>query len=421
MAIAQASECASLRLHAGGPPRHAQTRPDGRAAADRYRIGSSHVSTSRADRPWCRRGGAVTRARNAGSTSAVVLDLPTPSTSPHEDGDGDRDKGVVVRDLPQVSVGDAYDLVKRLPARSVDCVVTSPPYWGLRSYGHDHDETLLDRWQHAQPHKASRQQLRTQGPGYDWYRTNGGVLGLEPYPDWFVTHLVEIFARLQPALKLSGSLWVNLGDTYFARWSSIRSDGRQGLGQNPRTRRVTPTGDYLQDKQLLMVPARFAIAMQEAGWILRNDVIWSKVDVPPRPKTDDRLKLSHEHFFHFVRRRKDRRASYYYDLSSAEDGARDVVQVSRGRGRDGHSATFPAAIIEPRIASSCPPGGLVVDPFCGTGRTLEVAIESGRRSHGIELSTSFAQAARANARRAKARLAGIQESDVPVRADENDD
>ena len=333
---------------------------------------------------------------------ANVLTLPTKASQRGQEVEQEQVL-VSVKDLPQVSVGDAYDLVERLPERSVDCVVTSPPYWGLRSYGHEHDETLLERWQEAQPQKANRQRLRTRGPGYDWYRTNGGVLGLEPYPDWFVSHLVEIFDRLQPALKLSGSLWVNLGDTFFARWSSIRSDGRQGLGENPRTRRVTPAGDYLQDKQLLMVPARFAIAMQDAGWILRNDVIWSKVDVPPRPRNDDRLKLSHEHFFHFVHRRKDRRASYYYDLSSAEDGARDVVQVSRSKGRDGHSATFPAAVIKPRIESTCPPGGLVVDPFCGTGRTLEVAIESGRKAHGMELSKNYAKAARVNARRAKER------------------
>ena len=115
----------------------------------------------------------------------------------------------------------------------MDCVLTSPPYWGLRAYGHEHDETLLGRWQEAQPEETTRQQLRTRGPGYDWYRKNGGVLGLEPYPDWFITHLVEIFSRLKPALKLDGNLWVNLGDTYFARWSSVRGDGRQGLGENP--------------------------------------------------------------------------------------------------------------------------------------------------------------------------------------------
>jgi DNA modification methylase len=151
-----------------------------------------------------------------------------------------------------------------------------------------------------------------------------------------------------------------------------------------------------------MVPARFAIAMQDAGWILRNDVIWSKADVPPRPQNDDRLRLSHEHLFHFVQRRKAGRPRYYYDLASAEPGALDVVHVNRARGRDGHSATFPVELVRPRIESTCPPGGLVVDPFCGTGSALEAAIQSDRRVHGIELSEGYAQAARANARRARA-------------------
>lgn len=358
-------------------------------------------------------------SKEAGQEAANVVSLPNTATRRRQKVENEQ--VAAVKDLPHVSTGDAYDLVERLPEGSVDCVVTSPPYWGLRAYGHQHDETLLDRWQDAQPDKTTRQQLRTRGPGYDWYRKNGGVLGLEPYPDWFITHLVEIFSRLKPALKLDGNLWVNLGDTYFARWSSVRGDGRQGLGENPRTRRVTPTGDYLQDKQLLMVPARFAIAMQDAGWILRNDVIWSKADVPPRPSNDDRLKLSHEHFFHFVRRRTDSRAKYYYDVSTAEDGAKDVVHVPRSRGRDGHSATFPAEVVRPRIESSCPPGGLVVDPFCGTGRTLEVAVLTGRRAHGMELSKTYAQSARANVRRARGRRTMLPPVGGTGRPDSSDD
>lgn len=301
------------------------------------------------------------------------------------------------RPLPNVSVGDAFDKLELLPNESVDCVVTSPPYWGLRSYGQEHDETVLQKWATAHPEMKS-DDLRRHGPGYDWYRNNGGVLGLEPYPDWYVHHLAEIFDRLRPKLKPTASVWVNLGDTYFARWSSIRSDGRQGLGSGARSRRKTPTVGYLHDKQMLLVPARFAIEMQDRKWILRNDVIWAKTAVPPRPETD-RLRLSHEHVFHFVQRSKSGRPSYYYDMDSVEAGNRDVIQVSTRAGRDGHSATFPAELILPRIESSCPPGGLVVDPFCGTGSTLEAAISLGRRAHGIELSKEYAASARRNLRR----------------------
>lgn len=310
--------------------------------------------------------------------------------------------------LPAVAVGDAYDLLPRLGALTVDCVITSPPYWGLRDYGHDHDDGVLDHWRTLlvgggaalAEASAPSELVGEPVPSYAWYRQHGGALGLEPYPDWYVAHLVEILGRARPALSPGASVWVNLGDTYFGRWSSIRSNGRQGLGAPDRVRRRTPSGGVLHDKQLLLMPARVAIAMQNAGWIVRNDLIWSKPDVAPRPETD-RLRLSHEHFFHFVQRSPRGRPRYFYDLAGAETGALDVVVERARKGRDGHSATFPAALIEPRIASSCPPGGLVVDPFCGTGRALEVAVALGRRAHGIELSPVFAASARRHVRAAR--------------------
>lgn len=286
----------------------------------------------------------------------------------------------------EVRDGDAYDLMAKLPPESVDLIITSPPYWGLRTYGQEHNESILADW------KAEGGDQDTVPP-YDWYRVNGGCLGLEPLPEWFIAHLVEIFQRGSAALKQGGSLWVNIGDTYFARWSSIRMDGRQGLGNNPRMRRKTPMGGFRQEKQLLLIPARFAIAMQSTRWILRNDLIWEKQNVPPRPEKD-RLRLAHEHFFHFVKRPKEGRPKYYYDMGAVEDGARDVVKVNVRPGSDGHSATFPTQLIRPRIVSSCPPDGLVLDPFCGTGRSLSVAVESGRRALGFEMNSSFAAAAR---------------------------
>ena len=288
----------------------------------------------------------------------------------------------------EVWQGDAYDLIAKLPSESVDLIITSPPYWGLRTYGQDHNEDILKEWT-AEGNDA----LET--PSYDWYRLHGGVLGLEPLPEWYVDHLVEILQRGAAALKARGSMWVNIGDTYFARWSSIRMNGRQGLGGNPRQRRKTPMGGYRQEKQLLLVPARFAIAMQQKRWIVRNDLIWHKPNVPPRPEKD-RLRLAHEHFFHFVKRAKEGRPSYYYDTTPLEEGGRDVVTVNVRSGSDGHSATFPPELIRPRIISSCPPDGLVLDPFCGTGRSLTVALASGRRALGFELGDDFSEAARAN-------------------------
>ena len=281
--------------------------------------------------------------------------------------------------------GDAYDLLPSLDPGSIDLLITSPPYWGHRTYEQEHNWDVFRDW-------LATGAARTDVPGYAWYRGAGGVLGLEPLPEWYVAHLVEIFERVRPALKPAGSLWINVGDTYFARWASIRQRGRQGLGDTSRQRRRTPMGGYRQEKQLLMVPARFAIAMQDRRWILRNDLIWHKPNVPPRPETD-RLRLSHEHFFHFVVRPTSGRASYYYDLAEVETGSNDVVTRYVRPGENGHSATFPESLIRPRILSTCPPGGTVLDPFCGTGRALAVSVASGRRAIGFDTSKTYAQAA----------------------------
>ncbi len=298
------------------------------------------------------------------------------------------DHSSVVRE-GRVRCGDAFRLIEGVEACSVNLVVTSPPYWGQRTYGHDHDWKTHLAW-------TSRGGLPDRAPAFAEYVELGGTLGLEPYPHWYVAHLVEFFAKVRRVLADDGSLWVNLGDTYFARWSSIRDGGRQGLGGRGRVRRVTPVHGYARDKQLLMVPARFAIGMQEAGWILRNDVIWHKTGVPPRPEKD-RLRQAHEHLFHFVKRSPDGRPKYYYDHSEVEPGGVDVVSCGHA-GHQTHSATFPLNLIAPRIRSSCPPGGLVLDPFCGSGTSLVAAMQSGRRGLGFELSPEHAETARARVR-----------------------
>lgn len=282
--------------------------------------------------------------------------------------------------------GDAFDLISRVPAHSVDLIITSPPYWGLRTYNGEHNWDVLEEWE-------ASGKCAEEPPPYAWYRERGGILGLEPLPDWYVGHLVEFFSAAKRALKPGGSLWVNLGDTYFARWASIRDAGRQGLGGNPRERRRVPMGGYRQEKQLLLIPARFAIAMQQHRWILRNDLIWYKPNVPPRPEKD-RLRLAHEHFFHFVHRPKEGRAKYYYEREHVERSGNDVVICNVRAGQDNHSATFPEALITPRVLSSSPPGGLVLDPFAGTGRALAVALKSGRNALGFELSEDFVKVAR---------------------------
>ncbi|MGH8678276.1 MAG: DNA-methyltransferase [Burkholderiales bacterium] len=283
--------------------------------------------------------------------------------------------------------GDAFDLFDELPDACVDLIITSPPYWGQRSYDLAHNWELFNDIP-----KASR--LGNASMGYEWYRELGGVLGLEPYPEWYVTHMAEILQKAQRVLKASGSLWLNIGDTYLARWSSIRDSGRQGLADHHRLRRKTPLGGIRQEKQLLLIPARVAIACQERGWILRNDMIWYKPNVTPRPE-GDRLKLSHEHFFHFVKKPKLGRPKYYYRPESAEGRKNDVVSVNVEAGEADHTATFPPKLIAPRIQTSSPTNGLVLDPFCGTGRVLQVSVALGRRAIGFEKSGKFYRVARA--------------------------
>lgn len=276
--------------------------------------------------------------------------------------------------------GDAFDLITTLPKESVDLLITSPPYWGLRTYSEDHNWAIFQEW--------SGLHGTNEIPDYDWYRSHGGILGLEPTPDWYVAHLVEFFATAKQAIKAHGSVWINIGDTYFARWASIRDKGRQGLGGHPRERRKVPMGSYRQEKQLLLIPSRFAIAMQDRRWILRNDLIWHKPNVPPRPEKD-RLRLAHEHFFHFVHKPTQGRARYYYDLSHAERHGNDVVSCFVRRGEKDHTATFPEQLILPRILTSCPPGGTVLDPFAGTARALAIASRCGMNAIGFESSPKY--------------------------------
>lgn len=285
--------------------------------------------------------------------------------------------------IPSADVrhGDAFDLFDELPRASVDLIITSPPYWGHRDYGLPHNWDLFNDIPAVRAIGAST-------PGYDWYRKNGGLLGLEPYPEWFVSHLAQILDKGRNCLTDGGSMWINIGDTYFARWASIRDNGRQGLGSEVRHRRKTPLGGPRQEKSLLLIPARFAIAMQELGWILRNDVIWHKPNAVPRPE-GDRLRSVHEHFFHFVKKPRAGRATYYYDIAHAEPRAGDVVTVNVAPGEGGHSATFPHELVEPRILTSSPPEGVVLDPFSGTGRALEVALSHGRSAIGFDAQRTF--------------------------------
>lgn len=192
--------------------------------------------------------------------------------------------------LGKIHCADAGKFISALPDQCVDFVMTSPPYWGLRDYGVK------------------------------------GQIGLERHPQDYIDKLVAIFQDLKRVLKPHGSLYLNLGDTYYGGSGGNNFDSDTGStagGSRPGKRKIggagfghiarrdkNHNGNWLRPKQLLLIPARVAIAMQEDGWILRNAIVWYKPNGLPS-SVKDRLSNKYEHVFHFVKSRR-----YYYDLDS---------------------------------------------------------------------------------------------------------
>jgi len=244
--------------------------------------------------------------------------------------------------LNQVIVGDCTEVMRTWPADSIDLVVTSPPYWGLRDYG---EETVkiwggLPECEHEwAEYEADRvtggtrrppQSKWKTGPQYDTSRLEGfcsecgawrGSLGLEPHPQLFIDHLVGICREIKRVLKPTGTFWLNLGDTYASMKgkaynpgggvTSLPQDAFKELtrDRNPN-RMLKPDGGWLQPKQKLMIPARVAIALQHDGFILRNSICWWKPNAMPS-SVKDRLTNAYEHVFMFAKQRR-----YYFDLDA---------------------------------------------------------------------------------------------------------
>jgi site-specific DNA-methyltransferase (cytosine-N4-specific) len=252
--------------------------------------------------------------------------------------------------------GDAEFALLNLDDNSVDCVVTSPPYYGLRDY------------------EISNQ------------------IGLEEHPAQYVERLVRVFRQIKRVLKPTGSLWVNIGDTF---WSGKGQS--QGVDTKQKHRRFTRPQDRLGEpplcvpKQRLLIPHRLAIALQEDGWILRGDNVWFKPNPIPDP-VSDRCAIAHEYVFHFVKQRK-----YYFDSAAValpSNGDKKtkppqsvwVVQLSHSS--KAHKAVFPEELVRLPIRATCPPEGTLLDPFCGSGTALYVALQEnqGNKVIGIDLS-----------------------------------
>ena len=305
--------------------------------------------------------------------------------------------------------GDVLSRLGDLPDESVDCVVTSPPYYGLRDYGME------------------------------------GQIGLEETPEEYVKKMVEVFKEVRRVLRSDGTLWLNLGDSYAGSgkgaWNN-KIDQKESYIPDPDSPQClmnkVPKG--LKRKDLIGIPWRVALALQADGWYLRQDIIWSKPNAMPESVTD-RCTKSHEYIFLLSKSEK-----YYYDQDSIKEPASfglpnspqsikspygqgftrsNMEDKQRGHGRrhagfnerwdhmtkeeqcsgmrnkrsvwtiatqpfpEAHFATFPEELIRPCILAGCPEGGTVLDPFGGSGTTGIVAISSLRNSILIEINPAY--------------------------------
>ena len=186
--------------------------------------------------------------------------------------------------LNQIIQGDAFEVLKGFPKESIDMVMFSPPYWGLRDY---------------------------KIPKVDDVFAVGG-LGLENHPKQYINRMVVLGRLLKRVLKKSGSLWINLGDTYFASGGQYEkfNPNRKEIVNDYKQPKVPHNNAWLQPKQKLLIPERCAIALQEDGWILRNDIIWHKPNHMPS-SVKDRLTTSWEHLYFFVKSKR-----YFFDLDA---------------------------------------------------------------------------------------------------------
>jgi DNA modification methylase len=344
--------------------------------------------------------------------------------------------------MNKVLKGDALEVLQTLPTESVNCAVTSPPYWGLRDYGTkpiiwDGDADCEHEWGKARKIPATTQwntggvfdpqnrkvvqEEKYIGQSCKKCGAWKGSLGLEPTFELYIKHLCDIFDETKRVLRNDGTCWVNLGDTYNGNKSGntngIYKDKIDKTKSWANSDSFNKTEQNLPSKSLCLIPFRFAIEMVNRGWILRNVIIWHKPNCMPS-SAKDRFTVDFEYLFFFVKNKK-----YWFEqqfephLSPVTNkivGRKGTdVQQSQGdpngfhaygeQGRnkrtvwtiptkpypEAHFAVYPAELIRTCIKAGCPKGGVVLDPFAGSGTTLEEAIRQGKDYIGIELKDDY--------------------------------
>ena len=290
--------------------------------------------------------------------------------------------------MNKIEFGNCIDIMQKWidDGVKVNTCVTSPPYYGLRDYG-----------------------VKEQ-------------LGLEETPKQYIDNMVKVFSLVRELLTDDGTLWVNIGDSYSS--GGRTSTTNQSLRKNTEygvTR--PPVVQNIKQKDLMGIPWMLAFALREDGWYLRQDIIWHKPNPMPESITD-RCTKSHEYIFLLSKSPK-----YYYDNESIKEDAvsinrpsgnkkpqkgtgkkfmdvrgglfkaqqkvykkrnkRDVWTVNVKPYKEAHFAVFPKELIEPCIKAGCPDGGIVLDPFMGSGTTAQVAVENNKKYLGCELNSKY--------------------------------
>lgn len=362
-----------------------------------------------------------------------------------------------------ILLGDALEQLKTLPDESVDMCVTSPPYYGLRNYGTGEwiggDKECSHNYA-ALPTRFNRgnlsgKQKSNTGSNVQRYKKicpDCGAqfvdrqLGVEDTPEEYIDNLVCVFSEVRRVLKEQGTLWVNIGDTYNSNAAGNKNKP-SGFLQNRDYAwdNIVKTNKHIVEsckpKDLLGIPWMLAFALRSDGWYLRQDIIWHKPNPMPE-SVKDRCTKSHEYIFLLSKTQH-----YYFDYESIQEDAvckndvragqgridydgkrtdggaeqlaqqsfvvisdkrnkRDVWTVTTKAVKEAHFATFPEDLIEPCILAGCPVGGMVLDPFFGSGTTGRVATRLNRDYIGIELNPKYIEIAERRTDNVQMDLAG---------------
>lgn len=327
----------------------------------------------------------------------------------------------------KILAGDCIESLKKLPDASVNCCVTSPPYFGLRDYGTAQWQGGDENCQHIEriaEHKGQRAD-RDQTANIFKYKGECKIcgaksvdnqIGLEQTPEEFVAKLVAVFREVRRVLKDDGTCWVNIGDSYSGSGKGPAGNlGKEHDERNMEKKHSAIVPNGCKPKDLIGIPWMLAFALRADGWYLRQDIIWHKPNPMPESVTD-RCTKAHEYIFLLSKSKQ-----YYFDNIAMQEPAncagqkrgvsknvsvngisdfggkveydkrnkRSVWTVNTRSYREAHFATYPPELIKPCILAGCPEGGTVIDPFGGSGTTAQVAMENNRNAILCELNPEY--------------------------------